>query len=436
MRRVPEFDCILIGAGAAGIAAGRMLHDAGLRVLILEAQDHIGGRARTDYTFANIPVELGAEFIHGDRAVTHDLVRQAGLTIIPVDRMGKLRWGKPAALAADQPEDVRAMLDGLHRDYAALKDADLPDDCSLADYFKALGWSGKALYMADVLFGQTACAKLDDLSAHDLQREMRVDTSGGEFGGEARIAEGYSSLWDWYSRDLNIALSRPVTRIIRDASDVTIHAGGRYNRTTYTARVCLITIPVAAFQADKIRFEPALSPAKQNAIKAFRVDPATKLLYRFERPFWSDDVTYLACYERMARWWTPGHGRPDADPLMSCYITADRARAADQIPYNDAVIQGINTLADVLGVSLGELGSAAVDHARVSWAEHPYIRGGYAHLPPGHASAREALAKPEGDLFFAGEATAYDSSPQTVHGAIQSGWRAAREVMARLNGES
>jgi monoamine oxidase len=88
---------LIIGAGAAGLAAGRALHEAGCDALILEARERIGGRIHTDYQFADFPVELGAEFIHGERTVTHDLVRQAGLSVIPVERLGNLWWAISAS---------------------------------------------------------------------------------------------------------------------------------------------------------------------------------------------------------------------------------------------------------------------------------------------------------------------------------------------------
>jgi monoamine oxidase len=75
-------DIIVIGAGAAGLAAARRLHDSGHHVTLLEARDRVGGRAWTRFDLAPHPVELGAEFIHGDNVITWELARKYGLGII------------------------------------------------------------------------------------------------------------------------------------------------------------------------------------------------------------------------------------------------------------------------------------------------------------------------------------------------------------------
>ncbi|KPV42111.1 hypothetical protein SE17_44510 [Kouleothrix aurantiaca] len=63
-------DIVVIGAGAAGLGAARALADAGRQVVLLEARDRTGGRVWTDHSFGPVPVERGAEFIHGDQADT------------------------------------------------------------------------------------------------------------------------------------------------------------------------------------------------------------------------------------------------------------------------------------------------------------------------------------------------------------------------------
>lgn len=416
-------DTLIIGAGAAGLAAGRRLHDAGQQVRILEALNRMGGRIWTVADFANFPIEQGAELIHGEGAVTHQLLHAAGLHTLAAPRKAFFQWGGPTGLKpiAELPPTLRTTVAALFAAYAALPHTlAVSTDISLADYFRTQGFDPAALRMADVIFAQTCCAALETLSCADLVREMQVDHAGLE---EFRVREGYGALLAHYSAGLSIRFHCPVQTIRWQPQGVAVLTA----QGEFTARQCIVTVPVSLLQAGTIRFEPPLSAAKQQAIAAFRMAPATKLLYRFQEPLWDDTFVYGGHDGLAARWWTPGHGRPGA-AVLCCYITADRAAQVDALPEAEALQRGLTEISTLLGRP--DLPAACRDARRVAWAHEPYTRGGYAYLPPGHAAARPLLAQPEGDvLFFAGEATAYDTNPQTVHGAIESGWRAAQELL-------
>jgi monoamine oxidase len=149
------YDCVIIGAGAAGLAAGRMLHDAGKKLLILEAQDRIGGRMFTDSSFADIPVELGAEFIHGENAATHRLLHEYGFSTTDAPRYKNMwwAWADVAKPRASTPEAVQILLNELDEAYAAIVETD--GDISLADYLRQKGFDAQAIGFADVYFAQT-----------------------------------------------------------------------------------------------------------------------------------------------------------------------------------------------------------------------------------------------------------------------------------------
>lgn len=417
-------ETIIIGAGAAGLAAGRTLQDAGQTILLLEARDRIGGRIWTDHTFADFPVEWGAELIHGETAVTHDLLQAANLHTLPAPRKAGLRWGTAvgARHIAELPPELQGPIQRLLAAYAELPErANLATDEALGDYFMRRGFTSPEVAMADVLFAQTCCASIHTLSCADLVREMTVDHAGlAEF----RIAEGYEALLTQYSAGLPIQLNMPVQTIQWGAAGVTVITP----TATLTAQRCVITAPVSLLQAKTITFEPPLSPSKQAAIAAFRTEAATKLFYRFREPLWDDALAYMMHTGIAARWWTPGYPRPGA-AVLCCYVTGDRATRIDAMAEADALKLGLDELAGLLGRP--DVHAHCVDGRRIAWAHDPYARGGYAHMPPGAAAARPILAQPEQDrLFFAGEATAYASNPQTVHGAIESGWRAAQEILA------
>lgn len=419
-----HYDTLIIGAGAAGLAAGRTLHDAGHSVLILEARDRIGGRAHTLHDFAPFPIEAGAEFIHGDRAITHQLVDQAGLTTIPVVRTGAVWWGTPAVRLHDLPEAATAALAHVFRTHDQLYRDTLPDDLSLADYFRAQNCPH--LSIADVILAQTCCASLETMSCHDLQREVAVNHAGDPEN-EVRIDGGYAALFAWYSRDLPLRLQTPVERIEHRQDGVTVYANGEQ----FTANNCIITVPVALLQRGVITFEPPLSAPKQAAVDSFRVEAATKLIYHFDQQLWADDLAYFA-YDGgiAARWWTPRYRQLD-NTVLTCYVTVERAQQIDAMSEADALQQGLSELSLLLDLPVETLREHCLRAQRVAWAHDPYARGGYAHIPPGQAAARPALAAPEGVLFFAGEATAHDTNPQTIHGAIETGIRAAHEALQK-----
>jgi monoamine oxidase len=416
-------DTIVIGAGAAGIAAARTLKEVRKSVLVLEARDRIGGRTWTDETFADFPVELGAEFIHGGKVITHKFVKEAGLSEIPVDRFGKLRWsfGDKAKSVTELPETLRTAIEKLWQDYAEIVNTDFTKDVSLAEYLKARGHTSESLLIADVLLAQTCVANLHALSCQDLKRDMQ---NGDTHDAESRIHEGYKALFAFLSQGLEIKLSSPVQKIEQSKAGVTVTANGQ----SFEAETCVITLPITMLQSGLVQFSPALSFEKQRAIHALRMEAGTKLLYKFTEPFWDEDLTYMLHDDLPARWWTPGHGRADSS-LIACYTTSSRARVLDALSEAGALTIGLKQLSKLLGVSFEKLEQNLVRSKRVAWAHDPYALGAYAHVPPGATEARVDLAKREGRLFFAGEATAYHSTPQTVHGAFDSGLRAAIEIL-------
>jgi monoamine oxidase len=413
------FDTIIIGAGAAGLAAARMLHDAGKQVLILEAQNRIGGRIFTDNSFADVPVELGAEFIHGENVATHSLLREYGFSTTDAPRYQNMwwAWDSFAQARANLPEAAQKILAELDKTYAAIPQTD--SDISLANYLRQKGFDTQAIGFADVYFAQTCCASIESLSIADLAREMRQDTAGKD---EFRVKGGYSAFLAKYSEGLAIKLDEPVCQI-KQGETVLVET----HKASYEAKTALVTVSLSVLQRELIKFSPELSSNKTWAIHAMKMQAGTKLIYRFDKPYWDEKMIYLLHRGKTPRWWTNGN-------LISCFATAEAAKHIDSLSEEDALAVGLEELSLLLNqLDLAEHCMAA---KRFSWVNEPFIGGAYAHVPAGAAEARIALAKPEGKLFFAGEATAYQSNPQTVHGALKSGWRAAREILSLVqNGD-
>jgi monoamine oxidase len=385
------------------------------------------------------------------------------LSVIPVPRYDGLWWANPyhklfqAKPLLNLPEDERRtilLLQAAYRDLPNHAAEIAAHDRGLATYFYERGFTYDAMHIANILLAQTCCASINRLSCADLLREMQADHAGKD---EFRIREGYAPLLDYLARDLNIQFNARVTAIQWNNPGITAyyaeqsHTDMSPSRAEFmpllefgegqiceantgrgqTARACIITLPVSLLKSNAIHFDPPLDSRKQNAIASFQMEHATKLIYQFTERLWDDSLIYMAHTGSVTRWWTPGYSRPDAPPIISAYVTANYAQHLDNMPESDALALGLRELSDLIGVK--DLSSHLVSARRISWMDDPLTRGGYASLPPGHADARVILAEPVANtLFFAGEATAYDSNPQTVHGAFESGIRAARQAIAAL----
>jgi monoamine oxidase len=414
-------DVLVIGAGAAGLAAARALADAGREVIVLEARDRIGGRVWTDHAFGPIPVERGAEFIHGQRAGTWEWLRRAGLRAEPF-----ARWsGRRIALGDGRVAGawlLRARPD-LWRVFT-LEDALATysgPDCSLAEWLAARRFSPLAAHIADMRLAHSNCATAATISVAELAHELQLYDKGP---GDFHIIEGYDRVLAAIAGGLDIRLGTAVEAIRWDADGVEAATAGG----TFSARKAVVTLPLALLKAGAVLFDPLLPAEKQLAIDTLAMAPAMKLLLRFAEPFWDREMTFLTADSPIAVWWTI---RPGV-PLLIGFATGPRAARLAAHGADGALERGLAQLDMLFGGAPRRLFVAG---QVVNWAADPWACGGYSSVPPGAHGQRAALAAPVGALHFAGEATVFDNNPATVHGALHSGERAAVEIMGERIGQ-
>jgi monoamine oxidase len=439
-----DADVIVIGAGAAGLAAGRALADAGRRVIMLEARDRIGGRVWTDHTFADVPVERGAEFIHGEQADTWAWVRRAGARTEAVGRWsGRRIVQEDGRLVGPDVFEQRADLAPLFTLEEQLAAYSGPD-ISLAEWLAARQFSPLAAHIADARLAHSNCATPATISVAELAHELRIlDKGPGDF----HILDGYDRVLALIAAGLDIRLGTAVTAVRWGEDGVVVETRGQGDKETrrrgdketveqndrsrspglpvsrsLSARHAVVTLPLALLKAGTVGFDPPLPPEKLHAIAGLEMNPAMKLILRFQEPFWDRDMTFLTGRDPVPVWWTV---RPGA-PLLTGFITGPRAARLAAAGPDGALEQGLAALEAIFGAAPRRL---LAGHALVDWAADEWARGGYSSVPPGMHGMRATLARPAGALHFAGEATVFANNPATVHGALHSGERAALEVL-------
>ncbi len=427
------WDVLVLGAGAAGLACAAALRRAGRRVLVLEARERIGGRVWTDRTFAPHPVEFGAEFVHGEHASTWSDIDAAGLatrewrkrddSLVHAEAGGALHgWVGMARLrAADAAFDrTRTM---------RLGGAPAHVSESLDGYLERIGFDARQRRYVRRSFANACGDAPERLSARAIAAGLADDRDGER---DFRVVGGYDRLFDAVSDGLELRLRAQVRRVTTGPEGVRVALA---DGATVAAAVAVVTLPVGVLKAGDVAFEPGLERLKGDALRGLAMGPVIKLVYRLRQPPVDDPhVEALYAAGPVPMWWSSSAGRADerdggavGEPVWTGFVSGTTAAELSRMPERDALARGLAQLGDELGRPLEASAARLVD-----WPRDPYARGGYAVVRPGHHGARAALAAPTPPLLWAGEATARPGAVATVHGAWESGERAASEALALL----
>jgi monoamine oxidase len=415
MAESADYDVVIIGAGAAGIGAGHRLRERGLRFVILEARDRIGGRSHTVTTEAG-PVDLGCEWLHSaDRNPFTAIAQGFGLALderLP-DWGGRLR--RLGATTAEEEDWYRAR-DEFHERLEAAGVSAAPDA------------PASTLLPADGRWNPLLDAVSTWANGAELARVSIKDYAGyADSGVNWRVRDGYGMLIARTGAGLPVALGDPVTQIDhRDRAIKLATARGRL-----TARAVLVTLPPTLLAAEAIRFTPRLPDDKLAAANFVPLGLANKLFLALDGtpPDLPPNSHVLGARDRVA---TGSYEmRPHGRAIVAAYFGGVLARELEEAGAAAMADFAIAELAAVFGTALRRQLRPLASSA---WYGDPFARGSYSHALPGHAGDRASLARPIDDrVFFAGEAC-IPGDFSTAHGAYKSGLAAAERMAATLNG--
>lgn len=406
-----DWDVVIIGGGAAGIAAARRLATKGVSTLLLEASQRIGGRAHT-VNVAGQALDLGCGWLHSaDRNPWVGIAEVSGFAI----ERRRPAWGQQYRDLGFSPEDQDAADEAYATWHRRLMSAPPQSDCA-ADVLEPGGmWNGYLQAMSGYISG----AGLERLSIADY---LAYETASTRYNW--RVPAGYGTLIAAIlPPGVALRLATPVEAINLEAARVSIATPVG----SITARAAILTVSTAVIVGGTIRLPPELDEWR-HAAASLPLGRNEKLFLEIvgDNPFEPEtDVIGDPRNPRTGSYYIQPFGRPVIEGFFGgegAEVLAEHGPAA-------GFAYAIDELAALFGSGVRRsLRPLAISN----WSRMDHIGGGYSYALPGKAQARVTLARPfDGRLFFSGEAThRHDFS--TAHGAYQSGMRAAEEVMAAL----
>jgi monoamine oxidase len=430
-----DCDVVIVGAGAAGLAAAASLVRDGLSVCVLEARDRVGGRILTRRDPAlDVPLELGAELVHGTPAATIAWARKARSPLVDVaEQRWIVRRGK-----LERADDLfERMMKGLSAARRPRKDV------AFAEFLA--GAARRHLTPATRELAHMLVEGFDAADATRVSTLATLDEWAGAASADAptfRLRNGYGALVDALVAALDRRAQLKLETVVREVrwrrGAVAIDAMQQDRRIAVRARAAIVTLPLGVLrQPPQVRgavlFVPALD-AKRKAFAGLESGAVLKVILQFASAFWEDLDD--GRYRDAAFFHAPGAPFPtfwSMLPIRAPLLTAWSAgpSAARLSGSGDAAIvrAALAGLRKVFGAR-----AAVADRLRAAyvhdWQADPFARGAYCYAAVGGRRAREKLAVPlRATLFFAGEAAATGGESGTVAGALRSGEHAAEQVL-------
>jgi len=429
-----DCDVVIVGAGVAGLAAAAVLKKAGVDVRCLEAGNRLGGRILTLHDpLSPLPIELGAEFIHGRPPEIWDLIR--GNSLPAFEHTPKaLHLDRGRILKEDEVGDAAG---GILEE--AAKSAKRQDQ-SFEEYLRHSPQPAGVKNWARVYVEGFNAARKEEVSTAWLAQDAEA---AGKIDGDRsfRLIGGYDSIVTALLRSIPehesaIQLNVLVKKVLWRAGSAEVRYQSRLDgqAAVLRCREVIVTVPLGVLQAappspGAILFDPEPGGILK-AAKALRFGQVYRVTFRFRAAFWEEDeelknAGFLVSQEKQFfTWWTT---HPVLSPLLTGWMAGSAAERFRSAAPGRIAAEALASLSRILH---RKIPTPDAMHFH-NWRTDPFFRGAYSYVPVNASTARRVLAEPvQGTLFFAGEATELNGHSATVHGAIASGIRAAESLLA------
>ena len=408
-----EADIVVIGAGAAGIAAARRIMAANRKVIVVEAASQIGGRCQTDTTTFEVPFDRGARWMHNPE--TNPMIkpaRAAGLEITTAPLGQKIRIGRRYA----RPGETEEFLAALVRANRAIDDASRRSDVSCASVLpKDLGdWAGTAEF---VLGANFAGKDLKELSVVDKARAQDRNSA-------IACRQGLGTLIAKLGEQVPLSLSTPANRISWGSRDVTVETpSGKI-----AARAAVITVSSNVLAAGNIKFAPEIPKRTLDAVARLSLGSYDRIALQMPgNPLGlvrDDIIIEQSNSTRTALMYANMGG----SSLCTLDVAGSFGRDLSAQGEAAMVAFAVEWLTKLFG---SDAAAAVKKSSATRWNAAPFALGAMSAAGPGGQASRKILTEPIGCMYLAGEAT-HETLWGTIDGAWESGERAAEAALRRI----
>lgn len=405
-----DADVLVLGAGVAGLAAASVLSEAGRHVVVLEARDRIGGRVHTVHRAAAVlPVELGAEFVHGDPVPMFDLADRAGVRLLRVPDAHWFRAADRLAFRGDLSGVLGRFIDAA---------SGMPSGATVGDLLPERP-PEEAAIVRNLVEGLHAspvdCYPLDALLADEASAGWNV-------------LDGYDRLIAPLAGGLDIRLSSPVRAVLWRPGRVRVET----EDGPFTARRAVVALPLGVLQAGTVAFEPGLASV-QPALHRISPGAAHRIVLELEATLWEaipstgeQPPRFLHGEAPFPTFWTTF---PVRSTRWTAWAGGPRARSLADVPDEVRVERALASLAVLLDLPRDRVAEALVRWWSHDWGADPWSRGTYSHFMPSGTDAPVLVSEPiDETLYLAGEYADVDHLG-TVNGALITGRRAAQRIL-------
>ena len=417
---------IVIGAGAAGLMTAYELSKHNKKVILLEASERLGGRiyTYTNNTFSE-PIELGAEFIHGNLPLTLNLLKQAGIKHYPVK--GKMFHIEKGKFKKGQDNST-------HWAELIKRMKELKHDIPLSDFLQQLFSDDKYESLRESVkhFAEGFdLADISKVSTCSLYKEWSEENDE-----QYRIEGGYHQLISFLESECKkngciIYNNCCVKKINWSKNEVNIITMcSRY----FKSNKVVITVPLSVLQVDKndisyIEFTPAIDNYLE-ASKNIGFGTVIKILLEFNEAFWQQEkknIGFLFTGEKIPTWWTQ---LPKNNCVLTGWMAGAKAFEFKDASDEDILESALNSLSAAFAESTSVLKNKLSAYKIINWTNVQNIYGGYSYETLQSTNAKKLLTQPlEQTIFFAGEALDYGVMVGTVEAALESGKQAALKII-------